>query len=112
MNGFFNEKMEKISREELRRLQLKRLKKVVRNVYDNVPWYHRKFKEFNVKPDDIRSLSDIKKLPFTTKNDLRENAPFGMLAVPLYRCIELHASSGTTGTPVTVCYTRNDIEVW
>ena len=112
MGGFFNEKMEKISREELRRLQLKRLKKVVRSVYDNVPWYHRKFKEFNVKPDDIRSLSDIKKLPFTTKDDLRENAPFDMLAVPLDKCVELHASSGTTGTPVTVCYTRNDLEVW
>jgi phenylacetate-CoA ligase len=112
MDNFFNEKLEKIPRNELKRIQFKRLKNVVKRVYDSVPWYHKKLKELGVKPDNIRSLSDIKKLPFTTKDDLRDNAPFNMLAVTLDECIELHSSSGTTGIPVTVCYTRNDIEVW
>jgi phenylacetate-CoA ligase len=77
-----------------------------------VPFYQKKFKELKIKPDDIKTLDDIHKLPFTTKEDLRDNAPFGMMATSLDNCIELHASSGTTGIPVTACYTRNDIEVW
>ncbi len=109
---YFNKKMETISRKKLREIQLERLRIIVNRAYENVPFYRKKFDEHGVKPSDIKSLDDIKKLPFTTKDDLRRNAPFGMSAVPLEHCVELHASSGTTGTPITVCYTRNDIEVW
>ncbi|HHH80244.1 MAG TPA: phenylacetate--CoA ligase family protein, partial [Thermoplasmatales archaeon] len=80
--------------------------------YNNVPFYRKKLDEKGVEPQDIKTLEDVKKLPFTTKNDLRDNAPFGMLTLPLEEYIELHASSGTTGTPITVCYTPHDIEVW
>jgi len=112
MDYMFNPKIEKLTRTKIRGLQLKQLKKTVKHVYENVPFYQKKFKELNIKPEDIKTLDDIRKLPFTTKDDLRKNAPFGMMATSLDNCIELHASSGTTGTPVTVCYTRNDIEVW
>jgi len=112
MDHMFNPKIEKISRQKLKELQLKNLKKVVKNVYENVPFYKKKFKELKISPDDIKTLDDITKLPLTTKNDLRDNAPFGMMATSLDNCIELHSSSGTTGIPVTVCYTPNDIEVW
>lgn len=112
MDFIFDSKIEKMSRKKLKELQLKRLKKIVGYVYKNVPFYNKKFKELNLKPEDIKTLDDIKKLPFTTKKDLQDNAPFGMLATSLDNCIELHASSGTTGTPITACYTRRDIEVW
>ena len=108
----FNKKIETLPRRKIQELQLDRLKKTVKNVYENVPFYKKKFKELKVKPEDIKSLDDIRKLPFTTKNDLRDNSPFGMMATPLDNCIELHASSGTTGIPVTVCYTPHDIDVW
>ena len=108
----FNPKIEKMPQRKLKEMQLERLKNVVHYVYEHVPFYRRKLKEAGVEPSDIKSLDDIKKLPFTTKDDLRKNAPFGLLAVPLHECIELHASSGTTGVPITVCYTKNDIEVW
>ncbi|MEM3396162.1 MAG: phenylacetate--CoA ligase [Thermoplasmata archaeon] len=108
---FFNKKYETMKRAELDRLKLKRLKAVVRQCY-KVPFYRNAMKASGVRPDDIKKLKDIKKLPFTTKDNLRESAPFGMLAVKLDECVELHASSGTTGVPVTVCYTRNDLEVW
>jgi len=100
-----------MAREELDRVKLKRLKAVVKRCY-KVPFYREAMKKAGVRPEDIKTLEDIKKLPFTTKDDLRGSAPFGMLAVRLEKCIELHSSSGTTGVPVTVCYTRNDIEVW
>jgi phenylacetate-CoA ligase len=112
MDHLFNAKMETLAREKIGELQLKRLKQTVKLVYDNVPFYKRKFKELKIKPEDIKTLDDIRKLPFTTKNDLRDNAPFGMMATSLDNCIELHASSGTTGVPVTVCYTPHDIDVW
>ena len=112
MDFIFNEKIEKMSRKKIRELQLKRLKETVHRVFDNVPFYQKKFKELKITPGDIKTLDDIRKLPFTTKNDLRDNAPFGMMATSLENCIELHASSGTTGTPVTVCYTPHDINVW
>ncbi len=99
-------------RKQLKNLQLKRLKEIVKRVYDSVPFYQNKFKESNITPENIQSLDDVKKLPFTTKDDLRDNMPFGMLSTSLDDCVELHASSGTTGIPVTACYTRNDIEVW
>lgn len=112
MDIMFNPEMEKLPRKKIKELQLERLKKTVRTVYDNVPFYKKKFKELKLKPDDIKTLDDVHKLPFTTKNDLRDNAPFGMMATSLDNCIELHASSGTTGIPVTVCYTPHDIDVW
>ena len=112
MDYLFNPKIEKLPRKEIKKIQLKHLKKTVNIVYDNVPFYKEKFKELKITPDDIKILEDIRKLPFTTKDDLRNNAPFGMMTTSLDNCIELHASSGTTGIPVTACYTPNDIEVW
>jgi len=112
MDYIFNKKIETLPRKKIRELQFTRLKETVHQVYDNVPFYKKKFKELKITPGDIRSLDDISKLPFTTKNDLRDNAPFGMMATSLDNCIELHASSGTTGIPVTVCYTPHDMDVW
>jgi len=112
MDFIFNSKTETMPRKKIQELQLKRLKKTVHLVYENVPHYKKRFKEQGIKPEDIKTLEDVKKLPFTTKDDLRENAPFGLMATSLDNCIELHASSGTTGIPITVCYTPNDIEVW
>ena len=112
MDFIFNSKTETMPRKKIQELQLKRLKKTVHLVYENVPHYKKRFKEQGIKPEDIKTLEDVRKLPFTTKDDLRENAPFGLMATSLDNCIELHASSGTTGIPITVCYTPNDIEVW
>ena len=112
MDFMYNKKAETLPRKKIKELQLKQLKETVKNVYENVPFYKKKFKELKITPNDIKTLNDIKKLPLTTKDDLRHSAPFGMLSTTLDNCIELHASSGTTGTPVTVCYTINDIEVW
>ena len=112
MDFIFNSKTETMPRKKIQELQLKRLKKSVHLVYENVPHYKKRFKEQGIKPEDIKTLEDVRKLPFTTKDDLRENAPFGLMATSLDNCIELHASSGTTGIPITVCYTPNDIEVW
>ncbi|MCD6473984.1 MAG: phenylacetate--CoA ligase [Thermoplasmata archaeon] len=109
---FFDEKIEKMPRNKLNELKLQRLKKIVSYAYENVAFYRKKFKDAGIEPDSIKKLEDIEKLPFTTKDELRQNMPFGMLALPLENCIELHASSGTTGTPVTVCYTKHDIEIW
>ncbi|ACX51338.1 Phenylacetate--CoA ligase [Ammonifex degensii KC4] len=108
----WNPKAECLSREELEELKLERLKSTVRHAYENVPFYRRKFQEAGIKPEDIRSLEDIRHLPFTTKEDLRENYPFGLFAVPLKEIVRIHASSGTTGKPTVVGYTREDIEVW
>jgi len=112
MDHLFNPKMEALSRKKLQELQLERLQKSVHLVYETVPHYKKKFKELGVKPEDIKTLADIRKLPFTTKDDLRKNAPFGMMTTSLKNCVELHASSGTTGVPVTTCYTRGDLDVW
>ena len=112
MDFMFNKKMETMPRKNIKELQLKQLKKTVHLVYENVPFYQKKFKELKIKPEDIKTLEDLCKLPLTTKDDLRNNAPFDMMVTSLDSCIELHASSGTTGIPVTVCYTPNDIEVW
>jgi phenylacetate-CoA ligase len=112
MDYLFNKKIETLKREKIREIQLERLKKTVKNVYENNIFYKKKFDELSIKPNDIKTLKDVRKLPFTTKNDLRDNAPFGFLTSPLEKYCELHASSGTTGVPVTVCYTHNDIEVW
>ncbi|RLF71503.1 MAG: phenylacetate--CoA ligase, partial [Thermoplasmata archaeon] len=106
MTRYFEKKYETMGRGELEELQLKRLRSVVKWAYERVPFYRKKLDGAGVKPEDIKSLSDIEKIPFTTKDELRENMPFGLVAVPLEETVELHASSGTTGTPVTVVYTR------
>ena len=112
MDHLFNAKIETMPRKKIQELQLERLQKIVHLVYETVPYYKQRFKALNVKPEDIKTLADVRKLPFTTKDDLRKNAPFGMMTTSLDNCIELHASSGTTGVPVTACYTRGDLEVW
>ena len=103
---------ERMSRDELRALQLTRLQATVRHAYDNVPHYRAKFDAAGVHPDDIKSLDDITRLPFTTKADLRENYPFGMFAVPSEQIARIHASSGTTGLPTVVGYTKGDLRTW
>ena len=112
MKTFPLEPIEKASIDELRALQLKRLKQTLRHAYENSPVYRRKFDEAGVHPEDCRTLADIAKFPFTTKKDLRDSYPFGMFAVPREQCVRLHASSGTTGKPTVVGYTKNDIETW
>ena len=105
-------KMESMPREELKALQLKRLQDVASRVYYNVPFYHKRFDELGVKPTDIRSLDDIRRLPFTTKQDLRDRYPLGFMAVPRENIARLHASSGTTGQAVVGCYTKRDLKNW
>jgi phenylacetate-CoA ligase len=103
---------ERMSVDELRALQLQRLRWTLRHAYDNVPFYRRSFDAHGVHPDDCRNLADLAKFPATTKADLRENYPFGMFAVPLAQVRRIHASSGTTGRPTVVGYTERDIETW
>ncbi len=98
--------------DEIRNLQLDRLKWSLRHAYDNVPMYRQRFDEAGVHPDDLQSLSDLARFPFTYKNDLRENYPFGLFAVPREQIIRVHASSGTTGKPTVVGYTQGDIDNW
>jgi phenylacetate-CoA ligase len=109
---FFDRRAETMSRDALTALQSSRLKQTLANAYANVPHYRSKFDGANVKPDDFTELSDIARFPFTTKADLRDTFPFGMFAVPRDHLLRLHASSGTTGKPTVVGYTRNDLDVW
>ncbi len=106
------EPIETASRDEIAALQLERLKWTLRRVYDNVPHYWKAFDAAGVNPDDLQSLEDLAKFPFTTKADLRANYPFGMFAVPQEKLARIHASSGTTGKPTVVGYTANDISMW
>lgn len=108
----WNESMECMSREQLREIQSIRLKKMVEYVYHNTPFYRKKFQEMDITPDDIKGIEDISKLPFTDKLDLRDNYPFGLAAVPMSEIVRIHASSGTTGKPVVVLYTRKDLATW
>ncbi|SFK38974.1 phenylacetate-CoA ligase [Desulfomicrobium apsheronum] len=103
---------ETMPREELEALQLKRLKAMVEKVYYNVPFYQGRFNEMNVRPEQIRSLEDLKYLPFTEKQDLRNNYPFGLFAVPRDNVVRVHASSGTTGKATVVGYTQRDVNTW
>ena len=98
--------------EQLRSVQLERMTRSLRHAYDNVPHYRRAFDEHGVHPDDCRSLADLARFPFTVKSDLRDNYPFGMLAVPREQVRRIHASSGTTGQPTVVGYTENDVSMW
>ncbi|UTT54094.1 MULTISPECIES: phenylacetate--CoA ligase PaaK [Microbacterium] len=103
---------ERMGRDEIAALQLARLQQAVRHAYANVPLYTRKLDEAGVRPEDIRTLDDVQLLPFTTKEDLRETYPFGMFAVPMSDVARIHASSGTTGRPTVVGYTRGDLDRW
>ena len=106
------EPIETASRDELQALQLQRLKWSLKHAYDNVPHYRNAFDQAGVHPDDLKSLSDLSRFPFTTKKDLRDHYPFGMFAVPREQVVRVHASSGTTGKPTVVGYTQNDIDTW
>lgn len=106
------EPIEKASIDELQKLQLARLQWSVRHAYENVAFYKNSFDAAGLQPDDIRSLDDLAKIPFTNKNDLRDNYPFGMFAIPREKVVRIHASSGTTGKPTVVGYSRDDIDAW
>ncbi len=112
MSRYWNQECECISTDQLRSLQDERLKATVKYVYQEVPFYRHVFQEIGIEPDDIKAVDDLGKLPFTTKNDLRDNYPYGLFAVPLCDVIRLHASSGTTGKPTVVGYTQHDLDVW
>ena len=105
-------KEETLSRAEMEALQLARLQETVSRVYEKVPYYRAKMQEKGVTPQDIKSLADLQKLPFTTKQDMRDTYPFGLFAVPQNELVRIHASSGTTGKPTVVGYTRGDLDVW
>lgn len=109
---YYQPELETMSREELEKLQLNRLKDLVKRVYEKIPFYKESFDAAGVKPEDIRSLNDITKLPFTIKQDLRDAYPFKMFAVPQSEVVRIHCSSGTTGTATVVGYTKHDLEVW
>ena len=105
-------KMECASRDEMKALQSERLVDLVKRVYGNVPFYTQKMDELGIKPEDIKSIEDINKLPFTTKEDLRENYPFGFLAVPKEKIARVQGTSGTTGKLTLASYTQNDVDLW
>jgi len=108
----YNEEFETLPREALKALQLKRLQQVVNRIYHGVGFYKKSFDKAGVTPDDLKTLDDLKRFPFTTKQDLRDNYPFGMFAVPMSNVVRLHASSGTTGRSTVVGYTKRDIDTW
>ena len=108
----WNETKECMSRDEIHNLQSARLKKMVGHVYHNVEFYRKKMQQMGLEPGDINNIDDLNKLPFTTKNDLRDNYPFGLFAVPQSEVVRIHASSGTTGKATVVGYTRRDIDIW
>ena len=108
----WNKERESIAKDKIKKLQLQRLKDTVNYVYNNVPFYRKKFEKIGLKPEHIKKLKDIQKIPLTTKEDLRDNYPYDLLAQPMENIVRLHASSGTTGKPVVVGYTENDLKNW
>jgi phenylacetate-CoA ligase len=108
----WNDEFETLPREVLESLQVKRLKQVAEHVYSTVPFYRHQFDQNEVKPEQIKSLADLQRLPFTLKQDMRDNYPYGLFARPLDQIVRIHASSGTTGKPTVVGYTRRDINNW
>ena len=108
----FSPEIETMPRVKIREMQLERLKHIVRYAYENVPMYKERFDKIGLKPEHIKTLKDIEKIPYTTKDDLRDNYPFKLLAVPMKKIIRVHASSGTTGKPITCGYTRADLDNW
>ena len=109
---FFQKDLETMPREKIREIQLERLKWVVDYCYRNVEFYHRRLDEAGVKPEKIKQLSDVQYIPFTTKEDIRDTYPYGLFAQPLKNIVRIHASSGTTGKPTVVGYTRRDLDTW
>lgn len=112
LNSYVWDEAETLPRSQMEKLQLERLRSCLQRVAQSVPFYRDKLSEAGITPDSINSLADISRLPFTTKSDLRDHYPLGLLAAPTSELVRLHASSGTTGKPVVVAYTRNDIELW
>ena len=112
MERYFQEEIECMKRDKLKELQNERFLKQVRNVWDNVPYYKKKMKDKGLSLDDIKSLDDLHKLPFLTKDDLRETYPYGLFARPLKECVRIHSTSGTTGKRVVAGYTQHDIDLW
>ncbi len=110
--GIYNEQIECMDRSEIRKLQLERLQWQVKRIYENVKMFRERMDEKGVKPEDIKTLSDLAKLPFTTKQDLRDYYPFGLLAAPMKDIVRIHASSGTTGRQIVAGYTKNDLDIW
>lgn len=108
----YEREIETRSVEETKKYQYDQLKNMIQRIYDNVPFYRKKMDEHQITPDDLHSLEDIQKFPFTVKQDLRDNYPFDLLAVPMEEIVRIHASSGTTGKPTVVCYTQKDIDSW
>lgn len=108
---YYNPKEETMSREEIEALQLDRLKKTVSHCMGS-PFYKKRFEEAGLKPEDIKTLDDIRRIPFTTKQDLRDNYPFGVASIPVHKCVRLHSSSGTTGHPVVILHSARDIDQW
>lgn len=109
---YWQKEIETMKRSELEALQLERLKYIVKYCYERVPFYQKRFDSIGLKPEDIQNFKDIEKIPFTTKDDIRDNYPFGLFAVPQKQIVRMHASSGTTGKPTVVGYTRNDLNTW
>lgn len=112
MANYYNEEFETLPRAALEALQLKRLQATVARVYANVPFYKNSFDVAGIKPEDIKSLADLQRLPFTTKQNMRDSYPYGLFAAPLEEIVRIHASSGTTGKPTVVGYTQKDIDTW
>ena len=112
MEKYWDEQMECALPHEMKSLQSFRLSQKVRQIYENVPYYKTKMDELNIKPEDIKSVDDLHKLPFTVKQDLRDTYPYGLFAVPMNDVVRVHASSGTTGKQIVVGYTENDLEIW
>ena len=112
MSEFFNPEFETLKRSELEVLQLERLKATVKHCYEGSAFYHKRLDSVGIKPTDIRSLDDLQRIPFTTKQDLRDTYPFGIASVPLSECVRLHSSSGTTGNPTVILHSRKDLEQW
>ena len=112
MSEFFNPEFETLKRSELEVLQLERLKATVKHCYEGSAFYHKRLDSVGIKPTDIRSLDDLRRIPFTTKQDLRDTYPFGIASVPLSGCVRLHSSSGTTGNPTVILHSRKDLEQW
>ena len=112
MSDYWDEKVETMDLEQMRAFQLQKLQETLKWVYERIPFYKKAFEDKGVKPEDFQSLEDLGKFPFTVKNDLRDNYPFGLCAVPMDEVVRIHASSGTTGKPITGPYTAQDLEDW
>ena len=112
MEKYWDPEIETMSREDMKALQSERLVKQVKRVYENVKYYRDLMDKKGVKPEDIKSIDDLHKLPFISKADLRDGYPYGLLAVPLSECVRIHSTSGTTGKRVVAFYTQNDVDLW